>query len=78
MQFGLPRVITPDQGREFHNELNAELAKRVRIDHRLSTPYHPQVSPMFLKIYDYNELCACFTLRNLWEHKVHVHVYTCR
>ena len=44
MRFGLPRVITSDQGREFNNELNRELAKRLGIDHRLTTPYHPQVT----------------------------------
>ena len=43
MRFGLPRAITSDQGKEFHNELNRELARRLQIDHRLSTPYHPQV-----------------------------------
>ena len=44
MRFGLPRVITSDQGREFNNELNRELAKRLGIDHRLTTSYHPQVT----------------------------------
>ena len=39
MKIGLCRVVTSDQGKEFNNHLNAELD----IDHRLTTPYHPQV-----------------------------------
>ena len=43
MTFGLPRVITSDQGGEFNNDLDSELMKLMGIDHRLTTPYHPQV-----------------------------------
>ena len=50
MRFGLPRVITSDQGRGFHNELNTELAIRLGIDHHLSTPYYPQVSGSIMRI----------------------------
>ena len=41
---GLPRVLTSDQGSEFNNELNKELMTLMKIDHRLTTAYHPQVS----------------------------------
>jgi len=44
MQFGLPRVITSDQGSKFNNRLDKKLMKMMRIDHRLTTPYHPQVT----------------------------------
>ena len=44
MVFGLPKVITSDQGREFHNSLNEGIMKLMGIDHRLATPHHPQVS----------------------------------
>ena len=44
MQFGLPKVITSDQGSEFNNNLDKKLMKMMNIDHRLTTPYHPQVS----------------------------------
>lgn len=37
----LPSVITSDQG-EFHNRVNQEIMQDIRIDHRLTTPYHPQ------------------------------------
>ena len=42
MKFGLPGVVTSDQGTEFNN-LNRDLMKLLHIDHRLTTPYHPQV-----------------------------------
>ena len=43
MRMGIPHVIFSDQGKEFCNELSAELMKALGIKHRLSTPYHPQV-----------------------------------
>ena len=43
MRFRLPKVITSDQGKEINNELNVELARRLGIEHRLTTRYHPQV-----------------------------------
>jgi IS30 family transposase len=42
MRLGIPRVITTDQGSEFRNELNKELASLLGIQHRLTTAYHPQ------------------------------------
>ena len=41
---GLPSVITTDQGREFHNQLNSHLTEMFGIDHRMTTPYHPQAN----------------------------------
>ena len=41
---GLPSVITTDQGKEFSNNLNTELMKEFNIQHRLTTPYHPQAN----------------------------------
>ena len=43
MRMGLCKVITSDQGTEFNNQLNEELMQRLKIDHRLTTAYHPQV-----------------------------------
>ena len=48
MRMGLPRVILSDQGREFNNELDTALCSLLGIQHRLSTPYHPQVYHLFL------------------------------
>ena len=44
MRMGIPKVVTSDQGTEFNNQLNEEFMRLLNIDHRLSTPYHPQVS----------------------------------
>ena len=44
MQFGLLRVFTSDLGSEFNNHLDKKLLKMMKIDHRLTTPYHPQVT----------------------------------
>lgn len=41
---GLPSVMTTDQGREFNNSLNMELMRSLNIEHRLTTPYHPQAN----------------------------------
>ncbi len=43
MVFGIPRVITSDQGGELCNGLDKELMSLLGIDHRLTTQYHPQV-----------------------------------
>ena len=43
MQFGIPKVITTDQGKEFNNALDKEMMKQLNVNHRLTTPYHPQV-----------------------------------
>ncbi len=40
----IPAVMTTDQGREFHNAVNAELMSALGIDHRLTTANHPQVN----------------------------------
>ena len=41
---GLPFVVTTDQGSEFRNHLNEELMNVFGIQHRLTTPYHPQAN----------------------------------
>ena len=43
MRMGVPQVIVSDQGREFNNALNDDIAKQLGIRRRLTTPYHPQV-----------------------------------
>ncbi len=41
---GILAVMTTDQGREFHNAVNAELMSALGIDHWLTTAYHPQAN----------------------------------
>ena len=43
---GLPAVITTDQGKEFHNEINRLLMESFQIDHCLTTAYHPQANDL--------------------------------
>jgi hypothetical protein len=42
MDFGLPRIIQSDNGREFSNSLLAEFLLHTGTEHRFSTPYHPR------------------------------------
>ena len=49
MRFGLPQVVLSDQGGEFNNELDSSLCKLLGINHRLTTPYHPQVIKLSFK-----------------------------
>jgi len=42
--FGLPEELTSDQGKEFVNSVLEELKKYLRMEHKLSTPYHPQTN----------------------------------
>ncbi len=51
MKMGLCRVVTSDQGKEFNNKLNSELMRLLNIDHRLTTPYHPQICWNYYNIY---------------------------
>jgi len=41
---GTPATILTDNGREFCNALNDRLCKSLGINHRLTTPYHPQTN----------------------------------
>ena len=75
---GLPSVITADQGREFRNKLNSELMKAFGIDHRLTTPYHPQANGLVER---YNQT-LCNTLvkfaqkdRESWDRNLAAIVY---
>ena len=48
MKFGIPRVVTTDQGSEFNNKLDSELMTLLNVDHCLTTPYHPQVIILYI------------------------------
>lgn len=41
---GWPDIIISDQGREFVNQLSSCLFKLTGIEHRISSPYHPQTN----------------------------------
>ena len=63
MTFGLPKVITSDQGREFNNSLDTELMKTMGINHRLTTPYHPQVIYVKHAMFEYLQECSWLTCK---------------
>ena len=48
------KVITSDQGSEFNNNLDKKLMKMMNIDHRLTTPYHPQVNTWIVYTFVFN------------------------
>ncbi|CAN6686515.1 unnamed protein product [Malus baccata var. baccata] len=43
-RFGIPRVILSDGGKHFINKPFANLLAKYGINHRVATPYHPQIS----------------------------------
>ena len=40
---GCPEIVITDQGREFVNEITRQLYEITGTQHRLTSPYHPQV-----------------------------------
>ena len=48
-KYGLCKVVTSDQGTEFNNAINQELMKLLKIDYRLTTPYHVHNPLMIVK-----------------------------
>ena len=47
MRMGIPELLTSDNGSEFKNELDAQLAMSLGIKRIFTTPYHPQVNLYF-------------------------------
>ena len=43
-RFGCPKILVSDRGKHFLNELFEEMIIRYRINHRKTTPYHPQTN----------------------------------
>nr|GFB44346.1 reverse transcriptase domain-containing protein [Tanacetum cinerariifolium] len=43
-QFGAPRAIISDRGTHFGNDQLTKVMQKYGVTHRLSTPYHPQIS----------------------------------
>ena len=51
MKFGIPKGITTDQGSEYNNKRDSELMTTLlNVDHRLTTPYHPQVIILYIHV----------------------------
>ena len=45
-RFGCPKVLISDRGAHFLNEAIEEMTKLLQINHRKTTPYHPQTNGM--------------------------------
>ena len=42
--FGVPKKIVTDQGNEFCNDLQKALWRALQLEHKVTTPYHPQTN----------------------------------
>ena len=51
MQLEIPRVLTTDNGKEFKNQLDNELAQQLGIKRIFTTPHHPQVNREHTQLY---------------------------
>ena len=45
-RMGTPEILITDQGREFVNRLSSKLYEITNTEHRITSAYHPQVSPI--------------------------------
>ena len=43
-RFGCPKILISDRGKHFLNEVIEDMTMRFRINHRKTTPYHPQTN----------------------------------
>ena len=43
-RFGVPKILVSDRGTHFLNDLISEMTQRFKINHRKTTPYHPQTN----------------------------------
>ena len=43
-KFGCPKILVSDRGAHFINDVIREMTERFQIDHRKTTPYHPQTN----------------------------------
>ncbi len=65
-RFGSPKRIVTDQGREFINNVNAELQALLGTDHRMTSPYHPQANGLVEK---FNHTIQSCLLKVVNEHQ---------
>ena len=52
-RYGAPTKLLSDQGREFVNKLNDDLAKKFDIKRMITAAYHPQTNGLAERCYHY-------------------------
>ena len=70
MRFGCPRILMSDQGSHFVNQKVNSLYEELKIQHKKSTPYHPQecgTVEAFNKILETVLTKVCNVKRNKWD-----------
>ena len=68
--FGCPRILMSDQGSHFINHTISALTEELQIQHKKSTPYHPQVNRMmeaFNKVLGHLLTKVCNANHNNWD-----------
>ncbi|XP_021371504.1 uncharacterized protein LOC110462052 [Mizuhopecten yessoensis] len=63
---GTPEVILTDNGREFCNQVNDNLCRQLNIDHRVTTPYHPQTNGLTER--NNQTICSALTKQQKRSH----------
>ena len=51
-RFGCPKILVSDRGSHFLNELFVKMTTKFRINHRKTTPYHPQTNGQTERVND--------------------------
>ena len=44
IRFGVPKILVSNRGTYFLNDLISEMTQKIKINHRKTIPYHPQIN----------------------------------
>jgi hypothetical protein len=65
-RFGCPRILVSDRGTHFLNEVIQDMTNRFQIDHRKTTPYHPQTNGQTERV---NQILASILRKTVQDSK---------